>query len=71
MKKLKVYGGPTMRDGKQVRVVVASTSWAKAAEATGEKLHYIREYWSVTGNDAEITAAMEAPGTPVFLRSNY
>ena len=71
MKKLKVYGGMTMRDGRKVRVVVAATSWAKAAEATGEKLHYVREYWSVTGNDAEIQAAMDAPGTPVFLHRNY
>jgi hypothetical protein len=66
MRELKVYGGMTFQGGEQVRTIVAATSWVKAAEATGMKVAYIREYWSITGNKDEIDAAMKSPGVPII-----
>lgn len=71
MAKLKVYGGYTFKDGKQVRCVVAATSQKKAADAAGESISHVRNYWSVTGNQDEIDAAMSTPGIPVFREREW
>ena len=60
--KLKVYGGLVVRDGKQRRAVVATTSQREVARITEESLSYIRNFWSVTGNVSEVRDAMENPG---------
>lgn len=64
---IKVYGGNTFHDGKQVRCVIATTSWKRAAELTGESLSYLRTYWSITGNTAELAAAKAHAGTPLLV----
>lgn len=60
--KLRTFGGNTFIGGRQVRVVIATTSWKKAADAAGESLNYVRDYWSVTGNPSEIALAESEPG---------
>jgi hypothetical protein len=42
MAKLKVFGGWTFRNGKQVRAVVAAISQKEVANITGDSLHHIR-----------------------------
>ena len=66
MNKYKVYGGMIMVNGKQVRVVIATTSAQKAAHAAKTTVGYVRDYWSVTGNEAEINAAMATPETLII-----
>lgn len=66
--KLKVFGGLTFVGRQQVRTVVATTSQVKAAELVGVTTSYLRSYWSVTSNPAEVEAAMSQPGV-VFKSS--
>lgn len=61
--KLKVYGGLTITNGKQVRTIVATTSQQKVAELTGLPVKYIRDYWSITGNNLELEIALASPNT--------
>lgn len=63
MAKLKVFGGWTYRNGKQVRAVVATTSQKKVAEITGDSLHHIRNSWCETANEQEVSDAMKCPET--------
>ena len=63
MAKLKVFGGWTFRNGKQVRTVVAAISQKEVANITGDSLHHIRNCWCETANKREVSDAMECPGT--------
>jgi len=83
MSKLKVYGwtdaiyGPVraeieQRSGKrcdQVRAVVAATSVADACRFGGVTRYHAKNHMSVSGNAADIAAAMSDPGA-VFVRGN-
>lgn len=66
MKQYKVYGGNRMDRGVQVRVIIATTSMAKAALAAGVSLGYVKTYWSVTGNEKEISMATAKPDTLII-----
>jgi len=66
--KLKVFGGLTFKDGKQVRTIVATTSKASAARLVGEKMHHFNDYWCETGNAIELEIANTRPET-VFISS--
>ena len=59
---LKTFGGLVWRDGRQVRVVVATTSQAKAAKAAGVPLSYLRAYWSESKNFGDRELAESEPG---------
>lgn len=65
---LKVYGGVTMWGTTQVRTILATTSWEKAAKAIGEPVPRIRGGWSVTSNPMELETALDRPGV-VFRAS--
>jgi len=66
-RKLKVWGGCTIvRHGIQERAVVAAYSQKQVAEITGETLYYIRGWWCITGNKADIEQAMQKPLCLVF-----
>jgi len=67
MKRGKVFGGLVFRDHKQVRAVIYEASQARAASVAGVKLHHFRNYWSVTGNTAELEAAKARPGELIFM----
>ena len=58
---MKVFGGLTFQDGKQVRTIVATKSQKKAAELVGVSLHHFRDYWGETGNKDELEAALPNP----------
>jgi len=62
---MKVYGGGMILNGVQGRAIIAGTQ-RQAAEATGQSMHYISEYWCKTGNEAEIKIATENPGVLFF-----
>lgn len=71
--KLKVFSGSDIVNGKQVSILIAATSIAKAVNAMKEcGLHttagHIAKYWSVTGNAGDIATAIAQPGT-VFASS--
>lgn len=71
MAKLKVYGGNLyQKGGRFCRAVVAASSRPKAALILGQGLGHFRNYWSETGNQAEIEIAMSRPGV-VFTNSRY
>lgn len=63
MAKLKVYGGWLLGPGGQWRYIMASTSWNKVAKASGSSVGFLRDYWSITGNDAKVRRAMTHPET--------
>ena len=65
---LKVYQGAVMSGGDQVRACVAASSWAEAhrvvsAHFPNTPLGYMKNYWSITGNEKQIAAAMARPLT--------
>ena len=62
MAEMKVFGGLCFRGARQVRTIIAATSATKAAAAVHETPHHFRGYWSVTGNSAELIAALSNPG---------
>ena len=66
--KLKVYGIPYMG---RYRRIVATTSWAKAAEAIGVGVRYARDYGSITGNESEIFVAMSSPGDAFQAKNEW
>lgn len=59
---LKVFGGLTFKGGMQMRTLVAASSQKAAAKLVGTSLDDFRAYWSVTGNRAEVEAALAQPG---------
>ena len=67
-KKLKVYGGMSFVDGKQVRTIVATTSKKRVVELTGNSLYYINDYWSITGNKLEVESALARPETMLYTK---
>lgn len=72
MRKLKVYGGMYFTDNhKQMRHIMASTSWAKVAKATKYSVGYLRAYWCITGNESEIKLAMATPETLINTGRHY
>ena len=65
---LKVYQGAIRLRGDQVRACVAANSWAEAhrivsAHLPNTSLGYMKNYWSITGNEKQIAAAMARPLT--------
>ena len=60
-----------MIGGKQLRCVVNAKSRAEAARLTGLSAGYIKEYWSVTGNLAELAYAEASPGIPLVFRERW
>lgn len=82
MKQLKVYGfnkclhnippeHSSSQNSSQKRVVIATTSWKKAAELTGMSVNYIRKYGSITGNSTEIAHCLKFPNTPFYIFPDY
>lgn len=71
VRRLKVYGGLVMRADGQKRAVIAAHNAQEVADAVGATAHYIRGYWSETGNEEEITQAMASPGTLLVETSRY
>ena len=69
MKKLKVFGGCTFVNGKQVRTIIATTSKKKVSQIVGEPYPYVLDYWSQTWNDVELETALAKPET-VFVASS-
>lgn len=69
--KLKVFGGLTIKNGKQVRTIVATTSQQKAADLVGISLGHLRDYWSVTGNPTELDVALSKPNTVFVSDSSF
>lgn len=70
MGKLKVYGGLVFSNlGSQVRVIIATTSQIKAAQAACISVNQLRNYWSITGNKTELEIALAHPGQ-MFMASS-
>jgi hypothetical protein len=67
MAKLKVYGFWIFHDGKQVRAIVATTSWRRAAELANVTIGHAQMYGAITGNAQELALANAVPDT-VFIR---
>jgi predicted NAD-dependent protein-ADP-ribosyltransferase YbiA (DUF1768 family) len=65
---MKVYGGLTFVDGKQVRTIVAAKSWTQAARLIGQSVNSLKQYWAITGNKVELETALSKPLT-VFKAS--
>lgn len=63
-RELKVFSGLMHGRGRvQVRTIVAATSQKHAAELLGIGLSELRGWWSCTGNETELAAALACPGT--------
>ena len=59
-RRLKVYGGSVHG---QYRGIIAAHNAQEVADALGNaSAYYVRGYWAVTNNKAEIAAAMAQPG---------
>jgi len=58
---MRVWGG--CFDGTTRQIVAAKTKKA-AAEALGVSLYHFNNYGGETGNDLEVSVAMQCPGTP-------
>lgn len=69
--KLKVYGGIIFVKGKQMRAVVATTSQKRLSEIVKESLYEIRNFWSETGNDAELEIALSKPESVFYKTLDY
>jgi hypothetical protein len=72
--KIKVFAGSDFIDGKQVRVIVATTSRNKAVEALNAcglwvSLGHVTTHFCDTGNKVERATALAAPGE-VFAASS-
>lgn len=63
---LKVWGGWTFVNGKQVRTIVATLTKKKACELLDIPYYYFKDYWCATGNEKELEVALEFPNT-VFV----
>lgn len=63
MTRLRVYGLTSMRAGKQVRVIVATSSRRTAAPLFGVSLYHMREFGCETGNAQEVQVATFASET--------
>lgn len=61
MASLKVYGGLMHRKGRQVRTIVATTSWKRAAELVGTTVGQMKGFWSIAVNATELAIAMASP----------
>ena len=66
---LKVFGGMSYENGKQVRTIVATTSKKKASELTGVSYAEVRSHWCETQNDLELATALPYPNL-VFKASS-
>ena len=68
MSKVKYWGGLTfVGNHGQKRTIVASTSKKAAAEALGLSLHAFNQYWSETGNKAELAVLQANEPGVVFV----
>ena len=66
---MKVFGGITFQNGKQVRTIVAATSQKKAAALVSVSMHHFRDYWRETGNTHELETALPHPDV-IFVSSS-
>lgn len=78
LKQLKVYGSTLFvsrlpkehvggNGNTQQRVVVATTTWKRAAELLGQTLGTLKNYASITGNDAEVAHCLSHPEKPFYV----
>ena len=58
---MKVFSGDGFFCGKQLRMIVATSSQKKAAALVGTTLSDIRDYWSLTGNEIACETALASP----------
>ena len=70
MRELKVWGGLTFLNGKQVRTIVATRTKKRAAELLNLSAFEFREYWTDTGNETELKIALAKPET-IFIAEDY
>lgn len=70
MRRLKVYGGLEFRsDGKQHRIVIATTSMNNLAQILGVGKYIVNTWWGETGNKEEIERATAQPYTKIDMGS--
>ena len=69
MRKIKVYGGLTFVDGKQVRTIVATTTKKRAMELLDITITELNNYWCETGNSLELNIALNELDT-VFVATS-
>jgi len=69
MRKYKVFGGLTMKGGKQVRTIVAAKTIKQACEILNMKMSSFKSSWSETGNKIELEVALNNP-EKVFIANN-
>lgn len=65
---MKVYGGLTFIDGKQLRTIVATSTKKRAMEILDESNYSFNNYWSETSNKVETEIALKEPNT-IFVAS--
>ena len=65
---LKVYGwyGYVAGHG-YCRIIVATTSYKRLAKITGDRLEGITQYWRITHDTEEITAALSLPECKIVM----
>lgn len=63
MKRLKVFGGLTFVNGKQVRTIIATYTKKRAAELLEVNMYEFSNFWCETGNEIEVKTALEKPET--------
>lgn len=68
VKKLKVFGGHTFYENKQVRTLVVAYTKKQAAELIGVYYKYFSEYFIETGNSTELSVATEIG---VYINKGY
>lgn len=67
MSGIKVFGWTGARGTiGQTREIIATTSWQRAAEASGESVGYLRKYGSHTENNEEWEIARMNPGVVLY-----
>lgn len=69
--RLKVYGGMSILGSKQFRTIVAAPNTKVVAKLIGASDHYVRGYWSETGNAKEIEVAMSEPGVLFYAADHW
>ena len=53
------------------KLLIATTSQAKAAEAADVSVNEIRTYWSITGNEAQVRLANQHPEKLILIEDGF
>jgi len=69
--KLKVYGGTTFINRKQVRAIIATYSLKIVSAKTGKSSYDLKKNWSITNNKDEVKIATENINTVFVSELNY